>query len=105
MKFQQSRVPIVNMPSLGIKVGGGLGGWEDVLTGSRPVVTSSRMTSFGSPIVERTILNLLLMPPLKAPTLPSFRCHSLTLLSRSSPVISASSFPTPLILAYNRIYR
>src|SRR5579859_872480 len=75
-----------------------------VLTGSNPVVTSSRITNLGSPIVERTILNRLLIPPLNSPTRPSRRCHNLTLFNLSSPTTSASSLVTPLIAAYNEIY-
>src|ERR1700734_1358020 len=93
IKFQQSRVPDINFVIHG-----------NVLTGSRPVVTSSKMTSFGSPIVDKTILNLRLIPPENAPTLPSRRCHNLTRFNLSSPNTATSSFPTPLIDAYNRIY-
>ena len=54
-------------------------------------------------MVDKTILNRLLIPPENAPTRPFRRSHNLTRLNLSSPTTRASFFPTPLMAAYNEI--
>ena|SRR5579859_2229149 len=93
MKFQQSLVPM----------------------GSKPVVTycsqhkgkerdtSSRMTKCGFPIVDKIILNLLLIPPEKSPTLSPLLLHKRTFFNLSSATAGTRWLGTPLMAAYKEI--